>query len=165
MKYYKTEYLEMANSKSEETRLLGDKMWDKAYEEYHRYFQTIKNKIPRKFLKLYYENYGFHDAPIQEISIQNIGRQLSEITFIIELDNKLYQIKYKKVQYYSFTVPSNKSWIGNSSKYGFGVMSWGYDEFEAEGNVLTHRILCDHNCEFEITCRNIAVEMIKKQRD
>jgi len=151
MKYFKAEYLDMINSDDPRTREEGDSKWSNSCDEYSKYFDSIKEKLPKEFLHEYFENKGFHDCTISDIHIKS--EEGNVCTIVISLHNHEFEfsIRYSSITGYCFHVPTNH--------HRYSKMSWGYDEFEIHDNdEVTHRVLCDHDCEFVVHFKELSLE-------
>jgi len=160
MRFYKTDKWVTYTSEDHEMNNLWEE-WDK---EYAKYFDVIKDKLPKGFIKLYYSNYGFHDFIISNISVQN--KWPNKIRIDIELHSdypmakkggKVISLTYRGVNHYSMVAPEGKQW---SSKN----MQWLTSEFYLHDNGLwSHRIMCDGNCELVVFFKNISIKKIQRQ--
>ena len=155
MKYFASDLWKMLNSEDHDARQQANQKWKKASDDYSNYFDTIKNKLSKIFISLYYRYDGFHDAPIKNICIENVKYNRCNIQIAIELGGKPYVLTYGGVQGYKLYVPVDRYyWLG-------GVMSWGYGEFELTDDCLwNHRILCEVGCEFDILCKKISLKKL-----
>lgn len=158
MKYYLGEYWTMMNSKDKEIRETGIKRWQESTKVYAEYFNSIKNKLPKGFLKTY-DKINFHDFQLSEINIKGQFDKDMEISLLLydyyEDYGKdvYYQIIYSKVSKYMCDI---------YSEYGLG---WGYDEFELhENGIWEHRIICSNGAELEIAFKRIKVKKISRNK-
>ena len=141
------------------TKNMAEKQWLINSELYKSYFNTIRDKLPPKFIKIYDEENGFHDCIIKEITIKSIERKTKRdtINFLIVLSNGTvnYFIEFKNAEIIKMNVSSNIYCI-------CGRISWGYSEFEILDNKkIKLSILCDVINEIELIFDNIVIN--KKQ--
>ena len=142
----------MINSTEDEIRQIGDEKWNEALKNYSNYFRSIQHYLSSRFINLYNKFEGFHDAPIMNITIKNIGNSKCIIEITLQLGYDFYILSYIKVNAYAFQVPQDRYWFG-------GLMHWGYGELEILDNgYWSHTILCEGNCEFNIICKKITVK-------
>ena len=158
MKYFKGEYWAMSNSVNEKTREKGDELWDINDKQYSEYIQTVENKLPKVFIKIYYDNHGFHDYHVKKIAIDCFEKSKFNISITLTHRADIFLLKYTGVIAINFDIPLNHDWMG-------GKMEWGYDEFELlENGIWEHRILCDFDCEFHIRFKTISAKKINKEK-
>ncbi|MCL2633804.1 MAG: DUF4085 domain-containing protein [Oscillospiraceae bacterium] len=149
MKYYLSEYWAMMQSR--ETRDEALNKWYAASEEYYKYFDTIKDKLPKNFINLYNKNDGFHDSIIKKISIENMRLKSCEVKFTLRINEVDYILAYKNVIGFEVDIPPEEN----------GLFGWGYDELELLDNgYFEHRILCDINSEFKITFKKLSIKKV-----
>jgi len=152
MKYFKEELFDY-DYKDEKARHEADIKFREACDAYSKYFDTIKDRLSKTFLSLYYKNDGFHDSLITNINIESIQKSRCCIKMILEINRKLYSLNYKNVSAYNLCVPQGIDWFS-------GTMCWLYGEFELQKDgQLNHKILCNHS-ELEITCKKIFIKKI-----
>lgn len=70
MKYYTPELWSKVGSPDKEEREAAHAEWDKNVKEYSLIFDKLKSRLPKKVLKSYYDNKGFHDFDLINISIE-----------------------------------------------------------------------------------------------
>ena len=76
----------------------GDIGWIENTERYMSYFDTIKENLPKGFLRIFDKNDWFHDFSIENIEIMNTGKYSSIIKFITNRGNILYELTFKGVK-------------------------------------------------------------------
>ena len=124
MKYYMGEYWAMMNSDDPKTREEEELKWVETAKKYGPYFESIKNKLPKKFMKEFDENSWFHDFMFKSINIANTGNRTATVEFIIAHNQIAYKIVLLGVTSFMLNVPNTmQSW-------SFGKLTWGYAEFE-----------------------------------
>ena len=145
----------MANSGDPKTREEGEAKWGEAAKKYGPYFESIKNKLPKKFMKEYDENSWFHDFAFESINILNTGKRTATIEFVIDHDQISYRIVFLGSTGFMITVPNTvQCW-------SFGKLTWGYAEFELnDDGTWVISILCDIDCEIQIRFKKICIEKL-----
>ena len=145
----------MMNSDNLEVQKIGESKWIEKIKEYLFYFETIKSKLPKGFLKEFDKNDWFHDFIIKDIKIINIEKYSSVIEFQISHGQIIYKLTFKGVSRIIFNIPTTKNWL-------CGMLNWGYTEFEINNdNLWIIRILCDFDCEIEILFKRISINKAK----
>ena len=158
MKYYMSKYWEMMNSDDPDMRDKGDIGWIENTERYMSYFDTIKENLPKGFLRIFDKNDWFHDFSIENIEIMNTGKYSSIIKFIINRGNILYELTFKGVKSFFVNIPTTQNWM-------CGILTWGYTEFEMnDEKSWIIRILCDFDCELEILFKHISVKKVVQEK-
>ena len=151
MKYYIGEYWAMANSTDSKTREEGKLKWNETAKEYAHYFESVKRKLPKKFLNEFDKNNWFHDFYFESIVVSNINKYESVVEFVITLNDVSYKITLKGVNGLTLDIPQTKNWM-------MGKLTWGYNEFELnDNNSWVIRILCDFCCEIEVLFKQIEI--------
>ena len=154
MKYYIGDYWAMANSCNPEIREEGKTRWVETAKEYGPYFETIRDKLPKGFMKEFDKNNWFHDFTIDIVNIVNIGKKTSTIEFHISHGESGFIITLSGVTGISVNIPNTECWL-------FGKLTWGYTEFELiDEKKWIVRILCDIECELEIHFRRISIKKL-----
>jgi len=151
MNYYIGEYWAMMNSRDSETREEGLIKWDETAKEYGPYFQSIKDKLPKKFIKEFDKNSWFHDFTFVSISVANMKKGASTVELEITNDSDSFRITLSGVMRFAFDIPSTRCWM-------CGKLTWGYCEFELnDDGTWIVRILCDIECELEILFKKVGI--------
>jgi hypothetical protein len=154
MKYYIGEYWAMMNSNDPKIREEGETKWNKTVKEYGPYFETIKGKLPKTFIKLFNKNSWFHDFVFNSINLTNTGKYVSTVEFQISHDDA-YKITFTGVKGIMINIPTTRNWL-------CGILTWGYTEFELNNDSSwVIRILCDFDCEIEILFKKISIKSYK----
>ena len=155
MKYYIGEYWAMMNTSDIKTREEGVKKWDETAKEYGDYFQSIRDKLPKKFTREFDNNCWFHDFTFDSINVSKIEKRTSTIELIITHDTNSFKITLSGVTSFTFNIPSTRCWL-------CGKLTWGYNEFElSDDGMWIIRILCDIESELEILFKRISIEKLK----
>lgn len=154
MKYYIGEYWAMMNSGDLEKVEEGKIKFVETAKKYGPYFESIKNKLPKKFTKEFDKNSWFHDFTFESINVFNITKGTSTIEFIITHDPISYKITLSGVTDLMINIPSTKRWL-------CGKLTWGYSEFELnDDGTWIISILCDIDCEVIIHFKKIDIEKL-----
>lgn len=140
MKYFTDELWSKINSESAIEREQARIEWDKNLEISWKLFDSIKYRLSKKFLKLFFEADGFHDCDFQSFEvIQPKEFAIDPITVRIVISDGEYKwtIKYKKVK----KIMINYDLV--IDEYGSrGMDTWGYSEFlTVDDNYLSCEIL------------------------
>ena len=155
MKYYIGEYWAMANSADSKTREEGELKWIETAEKYGPYFETVKNKLPKHFMKEFTKSDWFHDFIFESISIINKGNRTASIEFVITHGKISYKLIFAGVTGFMFDVPNTMQC------WSFGKLTLGYIEFELnDDGTWIISILCDIYCEIEIHFRRISIRKL-----
>ena len=151
MKYYKSEFWKDINSANSDIRKKAESDWNEAMKQYGSYFDTIKDKLPKKFIKEYYKHGGFHDYVFTDISISKIEKYFSAVDISINNDEKFWHIKLSGVSSILLDIPTSRNWL-------CGNLTWGYTEFELiESGIWVIRILCDIDCKIKVCFKKISI--------
>jgi len=151
MKYYIGEYWYMTNSNDAETREFGEKKWNETAKKYGSYFESIKDRLPKKFYKEFDKNKWFHDFHFVNLNITNIGKCKTDVVFTINMDEISYNITFLGTKELIVNIPQTQNWL-------MGKLTWGYTEFELnDDKSWTIRILCDLDNEINIRFKNIKI--------
>jgi hypothetical protein len=154
VKYYIAKYWTMMNSENLETREKGKAEWIKSAKKYRDYYDGIKGKLPKKFMKEYDKNGWFHDFTFDNINVSNTGGKTSAVELTIGNGQKLYKILLSGVTGVILNVPNTQCWM-------FGKLTWGYSEFELnDDGTWIISILCDIECEIEMLFKKISIEKV-----
>lgn len=155
MKYYVGEYWAMMNSDDPNIREEGEIKWVETAKKYGPYFEFIKDKLPKKFLKEFNKNEWFHDFRFESINIVNTGKRTSTVEFVITHDQIAYRITLLGVTGFMFNVPNAMQC------WSFGKLTWGYTEFELnDDGTWSISILCDIDCEVNVRFNKIGIEKL-----
>ena len=153
MKYFTKELWKRINTNDVYVRNNALKEWEMRTEEYLTAFNTIKEKFPKSFLKVYDQNECLHDYVIERITF-NLRRNKYNCKLHLAHGNNDVIILLSDVRMLSldFSSLSLQNCIG-------GKMSWGYAEFDyLSDNVFTISILCDFENEMMFGAKRIAIK-------
>lgn len=158
MKYFKSDlWLEIQDT------IKGDdaeKQWRKNSELYNKYFNTIRHKLPKKFMKVYEGEKGFHDFVIEEISIKPSPKKscgiINTLNIKLKKESRLYSLEFNKVE-------KTKMDFSDNSYCICGKISWGYSELELlENGNIKLSVLCDIVNEIEMVFKSVTIKNISK---
>ena len=154
MKYYLSEYWIMMNSNNPAIREEGKIKWIETAKKYGPYFETIRDKLPKGFVKEFDKNSWFHDFSIENITITSSRNNTAVIELIISHGEIVYNIVFSGIKGLEINIPSTLGLMG-------GMLTWGYSEFELnDNNTWTIRVLCDLECEVEIIFQHLSIEKL-----
>lgn len=146
MKYFTNELWEKINSDSSEIREEAKAKWRVNNKEYSQLFEKIKYRLPKKYLKTYLNEHGFHDYKLIRFEVihgKSGYKEPVEIRVIITDSINTWNIIYKcikklRVEYMS----SPMIMPGKKKEYYDGFDDIGYNEFfEVDERTLSHEIL------------------------
>ena len=167
MKYYLNTLWKGINSDIKEEREKADLQWKKNDEEYTKVFDKVKNKLPKKFLKIYMKEYGFHDYHIKDFEIINEKSGYKDpVTVKIIITNGIntWDITYKKIKKIVVNYEQEPDLFpGMGRRFYGGFDDYGFDEFfEIDDKVLSQEILFASDATILIHFEKIS---IKKETD
>lgn len=148
MRYFKKELWSQMNDCDEVVRAKAEKEWKKNDEMYLKKLESIKEQLPRPFMKEYFSRNGMHDYTILGIHITqrectySCELQLSDGTEIVRitmLGLKSFQVDVNSFQYCIL-----------------GKLAWGYAEFDITSeNNISLSVLCDVQNEMQFEFETI----------
>ena len=154
MKYYLGEYWKMMNSDSPDIREEGEAKWTENAKKYGPYFETIREKLPKRFMYEFEKNCWFHDFAIDNINISSAGGKNTITELCISHGESAYKITFTGVRELLLNLPNTRNLMR-------GKLTWGYSEFEfIDEATWILRILCDLCCEFEIMFKRISIRKL-----
>ena len=153
MKYYLSEYWMMMNSDNPETREEGKEKWIESVSKYGPYFKTVRDKLPKRFMKEFDKNSQFHDFSIDNINISSNENNTITIDLNISYEESVYKLKLFDIKGLLINMPSTKNLFASK-------LTWGYTEFELNNNTWTMRVLCDLQCELGFIFKKIGIEKL-----
>lgn len=149
MKYFSKELWKDLNSEEPERRKLAEQRWQTADEEYAKYFDGIKKRLPHSFIKTFLAHSGFHDYLIQCLSFIPAGGRDNCCEFTLFSPPYTIQLVFQNVTKLQCNVDGLSSCVG-------GELSWGYTEMEILlDKIIEMRILFDPENEMLIDCKKI----------
>ena len=83
----------MMNSENPETRDEGEARWIERAKKYGPYFETIRDKLPKRFLNEFDKNCWFHDFTIDNLNVTSSGDRTTVIEMIISHGEIVYKIR------------------------------------------------------------------------
>lgn len=135
-----------------------ERRWDKNAELYASYFSSIRERLPKGFLKIFDRECGFHDFTIEKINLSFVTRKTMPnavcVTILITNGENRYQIIIKNVDISNINIIDKSYCIR-------GRLSWGYTEFELlENKKIELRILCDIYNELTFVFDKISIKKL-----
>ena len=139
------------NSDEPDIREKGKAAWIETAQKYGPYFEEIKKKLPKNFMKTFEKSSWFHDFVFSSINLTNMGKYMSIVEFQISHVEESYKITFSGVNKIAINIPTTQNWL-------CGNLTWGYTEFELnDDNSWSIRVLCDLDCEISLNFRRIAI--------
>ena len=143
MKYFTPELWSKVGSPDKQEREAAHTEWAKNAKEYSLIFDKIKNRLPKKFLKVYFENKGFNDFRLIGFSLsQTIDKKGNPQSVKIDIETpfdkkfktKRFRITYKQPSIFE---------VRYSDEQGCnGFDDYGYNEFlPVDERTLSQEIL------------------------
>lgn len=137
MKYYTSElWLEAGDPDA-------DMKWKANSAAYSEVFDTIKKRLPKNFMKIFFSNAGFHDFRLLNIGLAQAAHSRKN-PVLVHLDIQSYpDIRYPdKVLRISYKYPVKFEVKYNKDIDRYGFDDWGYCEFlPVDEQTLSHEIL------------------------
>ena len=148
MKYFKKELWKYNNEENEI-------IWSNNAEKYAKYFESIKKYLPKRFLKVYLNEEGFHDYVINSInidtSVKDRKNNLSRMRVELKSGQRDFTVELSGVSAFKIDI-SDKSYCI------CGKLSWGYAEFERiDAKKMKLSIICDIENELEFIFEKIRI--------
>lgn len=145
MRYFTDELWSGINSKSQDEREKADLQWEKNVSEYNEIFKMIKKALPKKFLKIYEQEYGFHDYELNNFQVIHGEKGYKDpVALSIVVTNKIktWDIMYKKIKKISIHYEQQPDVFNRKKRTYEGFDDYGYDEFlQIDEKTLSHEIL------------------------
>lgn len=145
MRYFTNELWNGINSDSEEEREKADLQWEKNDNEYYEIFKTVKKLLPKKFLRIYEQEYGFHDYELKNFEVIHGEKGYKDpvsVSIIIANGEKMWNILYKKIKKISINYQQQPDVLKRKKRIYEGFDDYGYDEFfQIDEKTLSHEIL------------------------
>ena len=151
MRYFKKNLLRSINSVNVEEREKAISEWSKNDILYYKKFQKIKDAMPREFITIFLDCYGFHDYKVTGINFENKKNESSCIIGLSNSNGEVYRMVINGVSFIHVNLQSLDSLI-------CGELNWGYCEFSltADKHYIMD-VLFDINNSMRIKFLNILV--------
>jgi len=146
MRYFTDELWKGINSDSKEEREKSNLQWDKNDEEYYKIFEKVEKLLPKKFLKIYKQEYGFHDYELKNYEVIH-GKQGYKdpvaVNIVISNTEKTWNIGYEKIKKIVINYELQPDVFGRKRRREYrGFDDYGYNEFyQINEKTLSHEIL------------------------
>lgn len=167
MKYFTDELWRGINSESVEERESASTKWDNNLEEYCQIFEKIKKLLPKKFLKIYMEQEGFHDYNLKNFEIIHgeIGyRDPVAVSIVITNTEHTWNISYNKIKKIAINYEQESDICERKRKKYRGFDDYGYDEFfQIDEKTLSHEILFASGATVLVYFQKISIVEIKNE--
>lgn len=162
MQYFTNELWSRINSESPIEREQADHEWEQNVEAYRKVFEISKQKLSKKFLKMYFDAKGFHDHDFVSFEIIQPKRWASDpikVTIVVSDGESKWTLTYKKVK--KLTMNYDSTIEEHMSKWG--IYTWGYDEFlPVDEDYLTHEVLFASGASILIHFKNKNLYIVKE---
>lgn len=151
MKYYTKELWKRV----QKCDINAEKLWNKNADEYHQYYLKIKSSLPRKFIRIFEKEHGFHDYEVFEINLDDFLKGSHKQNVILKIENGInrYQIKLTDVTSCILNIIDKSNCINDK-------LCWGYTEIELLGDKIKLNMLCDVENELEFVFKNIKISAL-----
>jgi len=153
MKYFTTDLWLGINEGDFTNHTKAEIQFKKVNDEYWEHYQQILCQLPKNFIAQYNKYNGFHDCKILSISLE--GGLSSYVLIKIQINKRVAQLKFKKVDKINIAVVNKDYCIQ-------GQLSWGYAEFDllTDGKISLN-ILCDIFNEIELVFETVTFSFEK----
>lgn len=161
MKYFTSELWSKYTGASIDELPKVELEWDEAVNKYSVSFELIKDRLSKKFLRIYNANSGFHDFHIKEFQmihkdyLQKSHKNPISFNLIIANGINTWKITYKNVKNLSINYKEEIMCKDTVWERTNGFDDWGYDEFSAiNEDTLSHEILFASEATIRIYFKN-----------
>lgn len=166
MKYYISELWRKLNSNSSKEREEAKYLWKNNDEEYSKIFEKVKERLPKKFLKIFMREHGFHDYKLRNFQVIHVNpgyKDPIEILITITNGETTWNIMYYGIKEFNVKYTSKPMLFpGKMRVYYDGFDDYGYDEFyEIDENTLSHEILFASGATIFICFNKISISKIE----
>jgi len=145
MRYFTDELWSGINSDLQEERKKAKLQWEKNDREYSEIFKTVKELLPKKFLKIYEQEYGFHDYELKNFEVLHGEKGYKDpvaISIVITDNIKTWNIVYKKIKKITLNYKQQPDLFNRKRRTYDGFDDYGYDEFfKVNEKTFSHEIL------------------------
>lgn len=132
-------------------------LFENSLKEYDKYFETIKHRFSKSFLRLYFNNQGFHDWFVINVSIESDNNKISNVFVDIK---DMHAKKYIRVKYHGVNKFQQSFNAEHFEKYSWDT--YGYDEFiEHDNNLLSHEVFFPSGSFYKIYFKSISAVFLK----
>lgn len=162
MKYFKDELWSRINSDSPIERKQANLEWEQYAKAYWKVFEKNKNRLSKKFLKMYSDAKGFYDHNFHGFEVIQSKRWAGDpikVNIVVSDGDSKWTLTYKQVKK---VIMSYDSAIEERT-YKWGIQTWGYDEFlPFDENHLTHEVLFSSGASILIQFKNKNLFIVKE---
>ncbi|MEQ8156035.1 MAG: hypothetical protein ABRQ25_14285 [Clostridiaceae bacterium] len=145
MRYFTTELWNSINSESKEEREKANLQWEKNDAEYYEIFQNVSKFLSKGFLKIYWQEHGFHDYKLRNFEVIHGEKGYVypvEFSIVITNGDNVWNIVYKKIKKISINYQQQPDVLKRKKRVYEGFDDYGYDEFfQVDDKTLSHEIL------------------------
>ena len=165
MRYFTDKLWSDINSESQEVREKANLQWEKNDEEYYKIFENVKEKLPKKFLKIYRQQYGFHDYELKNFEIIHDDKGHKDpvaVNIIISNPEQTWSISYEKIKKIQINYELQPDIFGRKRRREHrGFDNYGYNEFfEIDEKTLSHEILFASGATILVQFEKISINKI-----
>lgn len=166
MRYYTDELWSRINSKIKEERENASLQWDKNDAEYSEIFKDVKELLPKKFLRIYLQEYGFHDYKLKNFEVIHGEEGYKDpvaVSIVITNTEKTWNIIYKKIKKIEVNYEQQPDVFKRKKRRTYeGFDDYGYDEFfQIDEKTLSHEILFASSATILIHFEKISISKIQ----
>jgi hypothetical protein len=166
MKYFTDELWSKINRTERGDKIQADIEWKRNLDAYYQVFESIKGRIPKKFLQVYDSNDDFHDFDFVTFKVFQPKRWAVDpikVQIIIASGEAAWIITYKHVSKITFDFTSQQDEYAKK----WGIDTWGYDEFlPVNEDYISHEILFASGANILVHFKNrhISIEKVAKEK-
>ncbi|AJA46847.1 hypothetical protein CPAST_c07470 [Clostridium pasteurianum DSM 525 = ATCC 6013] len=165
MKYFTDELWCGINSESEKERESASDKWEINLEEYCNIFENVKKLLPKKFLKIYMDQEGFHDYNLKNFEIihgENGYKDPVSVSIVISNKEHTWNIIYNKIKKIAINYEQEFDIYERKRRKYRGFDDYGYDEFfQIDEKTLSHEILFASGATILVHFEKISIVEIK----
>lgn len=168
MKYFTDELWNEINSDSKEKREEASLQWEKNAEEYYKIFENIEKLLPKKFLKLYLKENGFHDYELKNYQIIHGKKGYKgsvAVSLVITNTEHTWNIVYNKIKKIAVNYEQQPDIFERKKRREYrGFDDYGYNEFfQIDEKTLSHEILFASGATILVHFEKISIVEIKNE--
>lgn len=165
MRYFTDKLWSDINSESQEIREKANLQWQKNDEEYYKIFQKVKEKLPKRFLEIYGQQYGFHDYELKKFQIIHGDKGYKDpvaVNIIISNSEQTWSISYEKIKKIEINYELHPDIFERKRRREYmGFDDYGYNEFfEIDERTLSHEILFASGATILVYFEKISINKI-----
>lgn len=139
MRYFTYELWLKLNSNSQIECEEASLKWERNMKSYSEIFETVKTRLPKKFLKLYLDNQSFCDFQVKNIVLAQKSGNKNPVSVDIYVTDSVdtFKITYERIKKLCISFEESNHCEGRG-----GFDDWGYSEiWPVDEQILSHEIL------------------------